>query len=248
MRTRRGNLVILASVLCILIFMALGSLSYLSSTDAGTTAHLVRELQATALAESIAVTVEARVNSGPWIKRFWLEEALAAATQPEAGVTPLVAFSRESGHFPSVGEGLAPLDWGYAGIVKDVSSSSRIYRIYVEVLLAGERYTFSWDKRYEESLMGAMNRDATVMDKRIEETPAAATDPNDQLIDVIKQKSKEPAPDSVEDKYKDVLGKLEGDEEAVRGATTVATEPDGIPPLAEQPVQPKPKGKKGGRR
>ena len=244
---RRGNLVLFASVLCILIFMALVSLSYLSSTDASTTAHLVRELQATALAESIAVTVEGRVNSGPWIKRFWLEEALASAPPGATGVVPLLTFSKTSGHFPSVGEGLVAPDWAYTGVVKDLDTSARVYRIYVEVTIGGEPYTFSWDKRYDESLMGALNRDATIMDKRIDEDASAQDAPSDQLIDVIKEEAKQPPADSVEERYKDILGKLHDDEDTVRGATTVASEPDASPEPLPTP-EPARAGKKGKRR
>lgn len=250
---RRGNLVLLATVLCLLILTAIFALSYLTSSDANTSANLVRELQATALAESIAVTAEARANAGPWMKRFWLEETTAQATSPSPagpGVTPFLAFSKTSGHFPTVGEGLDGLDWTYTGVIKDANSTTRSWRIYVEVTLAGETYSFSWDKRYDESLMGAVNRDATVMDKRLEQpgaldpTPTAGRSSTDELIDAIKTSAKEPEPGSVEAQNKETLTKLSTDQESFAGATTVATEPDSAPAAPAPAVYSGP-GKKG---
>ena len=68
---RQGNMILLATILCMVILAAVTSLSYLTSTDATTSGNLVRELKATALAESIAVMTEARANTGPWSRRFW---------------------------------------------------------------------------------------------------------------------------------------------------------------------------------
>lgn len=253
-RARRGNLILLATVLCLMILMAVFSLSYMTSSDATISGHLVHELQATALAESLAVTIEARVNSGPWMKRFWLTESAAANPQaPDGpGVLPLLTFTQASGLFPTVGEGLEGLEWGYTGVVKDTDPDSHSYRIYVEVTLAGERHTFSWDKRYDESLMGAVNRDATVMDKRLEQDAPVdaptANDPADQLIESIKTKSKEPQPDSQEDRFKGILTKLEGDQQTFEGAATVASEPAAAPELPELPVYTGTPGKKAAKR
>jgi len=226
-------MVLLATVLCLLILMAVTALSYLTSTDATTSGNLVRELKATALAESIAVTAEARANTNPWSRRFWAPAAAPAR----------LIFARGDGNFPTVEEGLENEDYSYAGVIKDTNAALHTYRIYIEVTWNGDKYTFSWDKGFEESLMGSMNRDATLIDKRVEDPGATSTSadntPVDQLIDQIVTRARTPVPNSEEDKNKAVLSSLTRDTNTYTSATSAAAEPtDAGPsplPLPQRP-------------
>ena len=237
---RQGNMVLLATVLSLLILTAVSSLSYMTSSDSTTSGNLVRELKATALAESIATIAEARVNTGPWSRRFWAPMPPPAASPGAPPTAPsFLSFSKSGAQFSTVDIGLGNEDYEYEGVIKDTSASLHTYRIYIEVTWNGERYTFSWDKRYEESLMGAVNRDATVIDKRIEGTTAAVgttvTSPTDQLIDSIKARAKTPTPDSAEDRNKVILGSLETDTDTYTSATSIAAEPTGPGPVPPNP-------------
>lgn len=235
-------MILLATILCMMILMAVSSLSYLTSTDSTTSGNLVRELKATALAESLAVTAEARANTGPWSHRFWapLPAAAADSSLPSSAPARLV-FSRSGAEFATVDAGLENEDYDYIGVVKDTSSALRTYRIYIEVTYNGELYTFTWDKRYEESLMGAVNRDATLMDKRVEGGGPGDADSTetDQLINAIKSRARQPVPGSVEDQNKEILGQLGADTDTYTSATSVAAEPMEMAPApAELPVGP----------
>ena len=243
MRSKRGgNMILLATVLCLLILMAVTSLSFLTSTDSTTSGNLVRELKATALAESIAVTAEARANTGPWSKRFWAPKPPPAATPPAPASAPArLVFSKSGAEFADAEGGIGKEDYDYVGVIKDTSSALHTYRIYIEVTWQGELYTFTWDKKYEESLMGAVNRDATLIDKRVEGTSGTTTDNSetDQLIDQIKAKAKTPVPNSIEDLNKGILGRLSSDSETYTSAKSVAAEPtDAAPALPAQPKGP----------
>lgn len=174
-RSRRGNILIIVSVLALVVFAALFSLSYLTRTDVVSSSNLLREITATAIAESIAAQIEARTNTHPWPERFWLPES----GPPQAMIdrsTPEIDLSRES---------LPAADFEFTGIVKDLPSELREYRIYLEVKVKGETYAFSWDKRWEMSLLAALNRDMTQVGKTYDEVPTNLN-ATDTLIDKIK--------------------------------------------------------------
>lgn len=232
---RQGNMILLATVLCMMILMAVSSLSYLTSADSTSSGNLVRELKATALAESIAVTAEARANTGPWSRRFWapLPPPAADPTQPSSAPARLI-FTRSGAEFATVDSGLESEDYDYIGVVKDTSAALRTYRIYIEVTWQGEPYTFTWDKKYEESLMGAVNRDATLIDKRTEgggSTAGADDTETDLLINEIKTRANTPVPESVEDENKEMLGRLEADTDTYTSAASVSAEPLELGPM-----------------
>lgn len=176
MRRRRGNILIIVSVLALVVFAALFGLSYLTRTDVVSSSNLLREITATAIAESISAQIEARTNTHPWADRFWLVDG---APKPELAInrgTREIDLSRES--FPSS-------DYDFVGIVKDLPTELREYRIYLEVTVKGEVYAFSWDKRWELSLLAALNRDMTMVGKSYDDVPAN-TNATDTLINTIK--------------------------------------------------------------
>lgn len=233
-------MILLATILCMVILAAVTSLSYLTSTDATTSGNLVRELKATALAESIAVMTEARANTGPWSRRFWAPVP-PAASDPSPDAAARLVFSRSGGELASAGVGLENEDYDYVGVIKDTNASLHTYRIYVEVTWQGELFSFTWDKRYEESLMGSVNRDATLFDKRVEGAGGPSTDSTetDLLIEQIKQRARTPVPNSVEDQNKAILSKLSSDSDTYVSAISVAAEPIGTgPAIPNQPLGP----------
>lgn len=171
---RRGNVLIMVGIFGILISLAVFSLSFLTRTDASTTANLLRELHATYLAEGIAAQVEAQVNTRPWNQRFW--------RQPSG--PQQAALNRTSTVINLSAETLPASEFDFVGIVKDIPHELRQYRLYLEVTVRGETYSFSWDKRHEQSLLAGLSRDATEVD-RVVETEGGDT-ANDKLLSGIK--------------------------------------------------------------
>ena len=177
---RRGNTLIMIGIFGTLIFLAVCSLAFLTRTDTSTTQNLLRELHATYLGESIAAQVEVQVNSRPWNERFWkLSWQVAGGT----GV-PMASLTRTSKVVDLSGDTLPQGDFDYVGVVKDLQTELRQYRLYLEVTVRGETYTFSWDKRHEQTLLTGLSRDATQVDKVIETDGGATT--NDNLLEGIK--------------------------------------------------------------
>ncbi|MBI4862402.1 MAG: hypothetical protein HY815_19410 [Candidatus Riflebacteria bacterium] len=226
---RSGNLMVLALILALIIFVGVSSMDYLTRADVSATTNLVRELKATYLAESIAAQIESRANRHPWELRFWLIEAQAAGTvTPGSGIMPSVTFNRSTSHVDLSGDATPSTEYDFVGVVKDVDSGMKDYRIYVEVNYQGTSFTFSWDKRYQESLLGGMNRNTSRLDKQLEET-AANTVPTDQLIDGIKSSAAAPAPGTLSPEFLQLLDTLRTDERTYAGATETPPEPAGSP-------------------
>lgn len=219
---------IVVAVLCMLAFVGISSMDYLTRGDVNSTAAMVRELYATYLAESIAAQIEARVNARPWEQRFWELENQAKGT-----VGAPLPFSKSSGHLKIAAEGVAEREYDFVGVVKDLSSGGlHDYRIYVEVSVQGSQFSFSWDKRCAESLLTGLNRDASRLDKQLEDT-APDTAPTDQMLESIKEASNVPGADTISTGYADLLRKLNGDAQLFQGATE-------LPPKPEEPTPPPP--------
>lgn len=234
---RRGSLILVVMVLALVIGLAVFSFDFMTKTDVTTTVNLVRELQATNLAESIAAQIEARANRHPWELRFWLKESLGGGTTtPGAGLEPQITFNKGSGHVRLDRDVLPADSYDFVGVVKDVDPGRREYRIYVEVLLQGESYTFSWDKRYLESLLGGMNADTSRLDKRLEQTPPNAR-PTDQLIDKIKASAAAPPPDALDTRFAELLKQLQQDKTIFEGSNSVPPEPTGTPSPPPPPLR-----------
>ena len=125
--------------------------------------------------------------------------------------------------------------YDFVGIVKDVDPGRREYRVYVEVMLQGESYTFSWDKRYVESMLGGMNADTSRLDKRLELTPPNAK-PTDQLIDKIKAVAAAPPPDALDARFAEMLKQLQSDKTIFEGSNGVPPEPTGTPSPPPPPI------------
>lgn len=227
--TRRGSLMLVMTVLALVIGLAVFSFNFMTRSDVTSTVNLVRELQATNLAESIATQIESRANRHPWELRFWLKESLrGGSSTPGAGLEAQASFDKGSGHV-RLDRDVLPADlYDYVGVVKDVDPGRREYRIYVEVIIQGESYAFSWDKRYLESLLGGMNADTSRLDKRIEQTPPNAR-PTDQLIDKIKASAATPPPDALDARFTDMLKALQQDKTIFEGSNSVPAEPSGSP-------------------
>lgn len=235
-RGREGSLFLALSIIALVIGMSVFSFQFLTRTDVTTTVNLVRELQATNLAESIATQIESRANRRPWELRFWLKESLARGSSGAgAGVMAQSSFSKASGHVRLAKDVLPADAYEFVGVVKDVDPGRREYRIYVEVALQGETFAFSWDKRHQESLLGGMNADTSRLDKRLEDV-APNSKPTDQLIDKIKEKAAEPPADAVDQQFAELLRRLETDEKIFEGSTQIPPEPTGIPSPPLSPI------------
>lgn len=230
---RRGNLMLVLTMLAMVIGLAVFSFNFMTKTDVTTTVNLVRELQATNLAESIAAQIESRANRHPWELRFWLKESLGASSS--GALEPQISFDKASGHVRLDRDVLPADSYDFVGIVKDVDPGRREYRVYVEVMLQGESYTFSWDKRYVESMLGGMNADTSRLDKRLELTPPNAK-PTDQLIDKIKAVAAAPPPDALDARFAEMLKQLQSDKTIFEGSNGVPPEPTGTPSPPPPPI------------
>ena len=206
-----------------LIFMAIWSLGFLTKTDASTTQNLLRELHATYLAESIAAQVDAQVNTNPWNQRFWFVASLAAGSTG----TPMATINKSSPFINLSGETLPPAEFDFTGVIKDLPDELRQYRLYLEVTVRGETYSFSWDKRHEQTLLSGLAHDNTEMDKVVEiPSPVSATD---NLIDGIKtEEIKAPATDNSGAGQKVRVSGLRRDRRSHR-ARTLLPDPKGAP-------------------
>lgn len=216
---RRGNILLVIAIFGTIIFLAVWSLGFLTRTDASTTANLLRELQATYLAESIAAQVDVQANSHPWNERFWV------------GPTSTTASLNRSSAFVNLsGETLPSGDWDFTGVVKDLPDRLRQYRLYLEVTVRGETYCFTWDKRHEQTLLTGLGEDATETDKTLDAPgPASATD---TLLDGIKtQEVSAPATDNSGSGQQQRLGKLRKDRPSHRARAL-------LPDSGGQPADP----------
>lgn len=240
-RTRSANVLIIVCVLALVIFAALFSLSYLTRTDIVSSSNLLREITATALAESIAAQVEARVNSHPWVDRFWLDAAQAAGTATTGDQPPSMTLDRSCPFIDLSRDSTPEADYEFTGVVKDLSLELREYRLYLEVTVKGETYSFSWDKRWEMALLTALNRDMTQVGKSLDEVSSAPQTATDTLLDGIKDAANTaPPPDQPAPTVAAKIKRLRHDEKGFK-ATAVPGDP------AAEPVVPQPpKGGGGG--
>lgn len=174
---------------------AVFALGFLTKTDVTTSSNMLRENLATNLAESIAAQLEAQVNVCPWHERFWFQEAQARGDTDASHPYP---FDRSTPYVNLANDTLPLADLDFAGVIKDLPGELRQYRLYLEVTVRGESYSYSWDKQWEQSLLAGMNRDSTQVDKPLDTgngTTTTAT--TDELIDGIKQRVEDaPPPDN----------------------------------------------------
>jgi uncharacterized membrane protein YgcG len=220
-----GNVLFIVAILAFVIFSAMFSLSYLTKTDVSTTGNLLREIQATSLAESIAAQIEAQVNSTPWKDRFWFR-----AAQGSGSDVTQATFGRTS-PFLNLSKDTLPVgDYDFVGIVKDLTSELRQYRIYLEVAVRDDIHAFSWDKRWEQSLLVGLNCDTTQQGKVLEGTVSQAA-PTDLLIDAIKTEVyAAPPPDGSSQIQVDLLARLRQDEKSLKAIALIP------PPQAPAPA------------
>ena len=226
---RRGNIMVVVAVLCMIAFVGISSMDYLTRSDMSSTATMVRELYGTYLAEAVAAQVEARVNARPFEQRFW-ELANQAKGTPGAPYT----FGKTTNDLKITMDGVPDSDWDYVGVIKDLNAGLQEYRLYVEVSYQSAHFTFSWDKRCDESLLSGLNRDASRLDKQIDETapPVDPKDPNDptgNMLNSIKDASKVPASDQVQLDYQTLLKKLQSDTQMFQGSTEIPAKPSEAP-------------------
>lgn len=227
LRTRRGNVMIVVAVLCLLAFVGISSMDFLTRTDVSTTANLVRELKATYLAESIAAQIEGRANRHPWEKRFWWLE-MRPYDDP-------LFISKSSGHVKVTGD-LPENEYAFIGAVSDVDAKLREYRIVIEVTYQKHRYTFTWDKAYDESFLAGLNRDSSRLDKQFDEPYNEDTD---GIIKKIKATAEAVPGDRVSSEFAALLEKLKSDERTIQGAKDPQPQPQGEPSLPPPPtIQP----------
>jgi len=218
--------------------MGVSSFFFTTRTDVTTSINLAREITTTYLAESVAAQIESRTNRHPWELRFWLIEAQDAGTvTPGSGILPTVTFDRSSGHVDLSADALPGDAYDYTGVVKDLDSGLRTYRIYLEVTLEDEVYSFAWDKRFNQSVLDGMNRENALLDKKLEDV-ALNSAPTDQLLDEVKREASAPREDTIQFRFKALLDELRADQESIEGSTTV--DPD--PAEGEPPPDPRPPG------
>lgn len=223
---RRGNILVLVCILSVVIFVSLFALGFLTKTDVRTSSNLLREILATSLAESIATQMEAQANSKPWADRFWLDPAVA----PPA----LMTFDRSCSYVNLSKESVSASDYDFAGVIKDLPSELREYRIFISVTLKNETYNFTWDKRWEMALLTGLNRDTTMMDKTLEQAPATES-AVDALINDIKQKVEAaPPPDRSPQAQRTRIKALRKDEKSFKATAELdksgKSKPPTLPP------------------
>jgi len=221
---RRGNVLLIIAILAILIFGAVFSLGFLTKTDVTTSSNMLRENLATNLAESIAAQIESQVNGVPWSQRFWLLEAQASGSTGDDGVPAVYAFDSSTPYVNLANDSLQPDQFDYSGVVKDLPGALRQYRLYLEVTIRDESYAFSWDKKWDQSLLMGMNRDSTQVDKPLD-FGTGTTAPTDQLIDGIRQRvDSAPPTDNSGASQTARIKRLRGDEPGF-ASTTIAPDP-----------------------
>lgn len=234
MRARAGNVLVLVAILAFIAMLALFSVGFMSKTDITTTGHLLRELLATHLCESVAAQIEAQVNGAPWFQRFWLIEA-QAKFGPAA--KPLWSFDKTLPYIDLSADTLPADEYTLEGVVKDLPGELRQYRIYLECTMRGEKYAFSWDKRWEQTLMTGLSRDSTELDKPID--AAAVGGRTDELIDSIKETvAKAPEPEGANPSQEQRLGELKEDEKSF-DVTARIPDPTKVPTVPSTPAKKK---------
>lgn len=228
-------MLLVALFLCMIMMLGASTLFFTTKTDVETSVNLAREIRATYLAESIASQVEARTIRTLWALRFWSVEALAAGS-----ATNQITFDQDSGHVDLSMDSF-PGGYQFRGIVKDLDPALKTYRVYVEVTLDGENFSFAWDKMYQEGVLEGLNRDASLFDKKLE-NQAQGTVPTDQFLDEVKETAAEEVVNSLQTQFQQKLRDLKLDADAFEGAGTVATDPAGavapIPPVPPQTIDP----------
>lgn len=210
LRNRRGSLLLVIALVGMTVMIAVFAFAYLTQRDLRTSVGLAAELRATTIAESIAIQIEARVNAHPWPRRFW---------HPEPGI----AFDESSSLVNLSGEDPGAGRFGFTVHVKDIRGAYPDYRIYVEVRLHGESYAFSWDKRYHQSLLGAMNHDGSRLGKDLVEIETQSG-VNDALLESVKASAEAPPPDVMVAEDQAVLRDVREDQHLMLGAQKVPQE------------------------
>lgn len=188
---RSGNVLLLVIILCVVAFMAISTLFTVVSEESAQTGNLVKEIKATYVGESVCSHIVSLVNRRPYEERFFLRFAKLAFSSSGGDPSPVWTFDQSN--FPF--EGGMPADWGddveYAGTVKDLDPYQRTYRVYLEVVCLDHKVTFSFDKRYEEDFLGALNNEATDLNKELDEGLPDQGKTDDQL-DKIREEAGDP--------------------------------------------------------
>lgn len=223
-------MLLVALFLCIVMMLGASTLFFTTKTDVQTSVNLAREIRATYLAESIAAQIEARAIRTLWALRFWSVESL------EAGSTePQISFDQDSGHV-DLSKDTFPGGFQFRGIVKDLDSALKTYRVYVEIQLDNESFSYAWDKQYQEGVLEGLNRDSSIFDKKLENM-STGTAPTDQFLDEVKETATAPQENTVQYQFRQLLDKLKSDSDAFEAAGTVTANPDGGEP-PPKPVPP----------
>lgn len=223
-------MILVALFLCMIMMLGASTLFFTTKTDVQTSVNIAREIRATYLAESIATQIEARAIRTLWALRFWSVESL------EAGSTePQITFDQSSGHV-DLSKDSFPGGFQFHGIVKDLDSALKTYRIYVEIVLDGETFSYAWDKQYQEGVLEGLNRDSSLFDKKLENLTQGAA-PTDQFLDEVKDTALAPQENTVQYQFRQLLEKLKDDSDAFEAAGTVTANPDGGEP-PPKPIPP----------
>jgi hypothetical protein len=159
---RRGSLLALVTFIAFLLASALSTLWHLTRADFGGNALSVRELEANAVAESIATQIDARAVRRPWEQRFWMLEAqLAGKAAPFE-----VRFEKGSKHVDLSKDKLR--ETSFAGMVRDTDPLQKEYRVTLDLEYHGERFRYAWDRRLGDAIPRFMTRVPRVLARRLE--------------------------------------------------------------------------------
>lgn len=225
----RGNVILVVVFIALTIMAFLFSVSFMTRSDVSSSTQMLRELHATHMGESVAAQVEALTNNRPWTQRFWLLESLTAGNPLGLGVEAKHTFGKSSRYVHLGGDTLPDSEYDFTAVVKDLPDRLREYRLLVEVTVRGQSYVFSWDKRWDQSLLAGMNHDGTMMDKPLEDLDGAASGAADLMIDTIKNEADTaPPPEGATADQIDRLARMRRDEPSFV-AIAIVPDPAGTP-------------------
>jgi len=211
----RGSILVLALVLLTLVLLGMGVVFFLVREERHATANLVKSIRATAVAEGLCAFIVSTVNSRPWDQRFYLRDAKTKVIGID-GEMPRVQynFTDADKTFQELLEEEDRERVEFSGVIKDIDALSKRYRIWLEVVYLGHKMTFTFDKKFSEDLLGALNHDPTVLStsmaadmKNLQNLDDPRTD-LDRALDGIRGEARKPQKLTSRNDLYDWLAKL----------------------------------------
>lgn len=204
---RRASALVLALVLATVGGILLFALDWSVGADSLAAAHMVREIRATAVAESVLASIDAAALSRTWALRPWTDQRqseLPGMGRPLA-VKPLALQLSPS----RVERQWIPADCSWRATVEDLDEASRSYLVRLEITLEGVAFAFAASRQLDRELFEDRPRGVHGLLRR--ETPGLGGQTAQLVLEKLTADAAAPGPGPLDAQTLATLSQLDAD-------------------------------------